>query len=152
LSHGLFHAQTGSPRGFGANTELTPRPDAYPIVTRLHFEFGGGTLGNELMESHPVFMVTRALADSLRASHLSGYELSRDVEVSVDDNVRDLEPDWPVPVIEWLQVIGEPGSDDFGLTSNASLVVSDAALAVLRRHKIDDCEVIPYDRLRDGSR
>ena len=138
------------PGGFGDNTELTPRPDAYPIVTRLHFEFGGGTLGNDLMECHPVFMVTRALADTLQAGNLSGYELSRDVEVSVDDNVRDLEPDWPVPVIEWLQVSGEPGSDDFGLTSDASLVVSYAALSVLRRHKIDDCEVIPHERLRKG--
>ena len=58
--------------------------------------------------------------------------------------MSELEPDWPVPVIEWLQVSGVAGLDDFGLDSHASLVVSDAALSVLRRFQLNDCEIIPF--------
>jgi hypothetical protein len=96
------------------------------------------------MTCHPVYMVARALADGLRQTALTGYTLSTEIEVSVDENVSELEPDWPVPVIEWLQVSGVAGSDDFGLDSQASLVVSDAALSVLRRYQIDDCEITPF--------
>jgi hypothetical protein len=51
---------------------------------------------------------------------------STGIEVAVDENVRDLEPDWSVPVIEWLQVFWPGGSDDLGLDYQAGLVVSDA--------------------------
>ena len=132
------------PGGLGDNAVLAQRQGTYPLVTRLHFEFGPGTLGDDLMTCHPVYMVTSALADGLRQSALTGYALSTEVEVSVDENVSELEPDWPVPVIEWLQVSGVAGLDDFGLDSHASLVVSDAALSELRRYQISDCEIIPF--------
>ena len=132
------------PGGLGENAELIQRPGTYPLVTRLHFEFGADTLGNDLMTDHPVYMVTRALADGLRQTALTGYTLSTDIEVSVDENVSELEPDWRVPVIEWLQVSGAAGTDDFGLDSHAVLVVSDAAQSVLRRFRIDDCEITPF--------
>jgi len=131
------------PGGLGENCELMHRPGEQPVVTRLHFEFGAGTLGNDLITTHPVFMVTSRLADALRQTDLTGFALSTDMEVSVDENVQELEPDWPVPVIEWLQVSGTAGSDDFGI-SDGDLVVSDTALAELRRHKIDECEVFPF--------
>jgi len=131
------------PGALGERTELIHRPGSYPLVERLHFEFGAGTLGNDLIETYPVFMVTRALADALRASTLRGFSLSTDLEVSVDDNVRELEPDWPVPAIEWLHVSGVAGSDDFGLDETARLVVSEGALSILRRFKIDDCDIAP---------
>ncbi len=131
------------PGGLGERSVLINRPGTYPLVERLHFEFGPGTLGNDLMETYPVFMVTRALADALRATTLTGFALSTDLEVSVDENVEELEPDWPVPVIEWLRVSGLAGSDDFGLDETARLVVSEDALSALRRFKIDGCQVDP---------
>lgn len=53
----------------------------------------------------------------------------------------------------WSQTTVEParaarlsaGSDDFGLTADARLVASEAALAVLRTGDIDYCEVVPFD-------
>jgi hypothetical protein len=129
------------PGGFGERTELLQRPGTYPVVKRLHFEFSYGTRGNDLITCHPVYMVTKVLAESLRRSHLSGFTLSRDIAVSVDPQVWELEPDWRAPVVEWLQVTGVPGSDDFGLTQIPDLVVSAAALALLKMHNISDGEV-----------
>jgi hypothetical protein len=136
----FFVIQPEVPGGFGERTELLQRPRTYPIVKRLHFEFSYGTRGNDLITCHPVFMATKALAESLRGSRLSGFSLSQDIEVSVDPQVWELEPDFRAPVVEWLQVTGIPGSDDFGLTQIPDLVVSAAALAILKMHNISDGE------------
>jgi hypothetical protein len=88
--------------------------------------------------------VTQPLADALRRSVLSGFALDSDIELTADDNVKELEPEWQVPRAEWLKVTGAPGSDDFGLTDDARLVVSEAALTVLRTGTIDHCDIVPY--------
>lgn len=130
------------PGALGERTELIQRPGTYPVVKRLHFEFSYQTLGNDLITSHPAFLVTEALADVLEHSGLSGFAISSDVDVTVDEQVWLFEPDWQPPAVQWLQITGEPASDDFGLTPNALLVVSSRALSVLRQFNIDDCEVI----------
>lgn len=95
-------------------------------------------------------MVTSALADGLRKSGLSGFTLSKEIDVSVDEQVWQFEPGWKPPSIHWLQVAGVPVSDDFGLTEDASLVVSAAALSVLRRHDIEHREVVPLSGVIDA--
>ena len=130
------------PGALGERTVLRHRPGAYPIVMQLHFEFSYGTLGNDLITSHPVFLVTVRLAEALERSGLSGFAISSNVDVTVDEQVWLFEPEWQPPAVRWLQVTGEPALDDFGLTANALLVVSSRALSVLRQFKIDDCEVI----------
>jgi hypothetical protein len=130
------------PGTLGQRSELIQCPGTYPIVRRLHFEFSYGTLGNDLITSHPAFLVTEALADPLEQSGLSGFAISSDVDVTVDEQVWLFEPNWQPPAVRWLKVAGEPASDDFGLTADAQLVVSSRALLVLRQFKIDDCEVI----------
>jgi hypothetical protein len=89
-------------------------------------------------------LVTVAPAEALERSGLSGFAISSDVDVTVDEQVWLFEPDWQPPDVRWLQVAGEPASDDFGLTANALLVVSSRALSVLRQFNIDDCEVIAF--------
>ena len=132
------------PGGLGRNTELVLRSGSYPLVERLHFEFGAGRFEDDLFTCHPVYLVRRPLAESLHRSELTGFTLSRDVEVSADDNVRDLEPGWQAPEVEWLKVSGAPGTDDLGLTDDALLVVSEAALRLLRLHAVDRCGVRPF--------
>lgn len=73
------------PGALGERTELIQRHGTYPTVKRLHFEFSYGTLGNDLITSHPVFLVTTALADALEHASLSGFAISSDVEVTVDE-------------------------------------------------------------------
>ena len=131
------------PGGIGPQVLLEMRPDVYPLVQRPHLEFAYGYLGDELLTTHPVFFVTTALADTLRASALTGFALSTDVEVSVDPQLLELVPDWSPPSVEWLRVNGAPEREDFGLTTDAGLVVSSRALDVLRSHRIGHCGVKP---------
>jgi hypothetical protein len=102
------------PGALGERTELIQRPGTYPIVQRLHFEFSYGTLGNDLITSHPAFLVTVPLADALEHSGLSGFAISSDVDVTVDEQVWLFEPNWQPPGVRWLKVVGEPASDDSG--------------------------------------
>jgi hypothetical protein len=132
------------PGGLGENADLTYRNGTLPLVEHLHFEFGAGRYDDDLFQAHPVYLVTRPLADALRRSGLSGFTLDSDIELTADDNVKELEPDWQIPRAEWLKVAGTPGSDDFGLTHDARLVVSEAALDVLRTGSIDHCDIVVY--------
>lgn len=143
-SMSFFILEPEVPGGLGDRSQLIHRPGEHPVVKRLHFEFGSGSSGDDLFTSHPVFMVTRALGDALRNAGLSGFDLSNEIEVSVDEQVRLLEPDWRAPDVQWLQIRGAAGSDDFGVTETHSLVVSAAALSVLRGHKIAECRVLPF--------
>jgi len=132
------------PGGLGESAELTYRDGTYPLVERLHFEFGAGRYDDDLFQAHPVCLVTQPLADALRRSGLSGFTLDSDIALTADDNVTELEPDWQIPQAEWLKVTGTPGSDDLGMTDDARLVVSEAALAVLRGFAIGHCDIVPY--------
>jgi hypothetical protein len=132
------------PGGLGENAELIYRDGTYPLVERLHFEFGAWRYDDDLFQAHPVYLVTRPLADALRRSALTGFTLDSDIELTADDNVKELEPDWQIPEAEWLKVTGTPGSDDLGLTDDARLVVSEAALDVLRTGAVVHCDVVPY--------
>jgi hypothetical protein len=89
-------------------------------------------------------MVTTTLGAALRQSGLSGFGLSTNIDFSVDQQLRLFNPDWQAPPIEWLQVIGVPGVDDVGLTSDARLVVSAAALSIMRGHRVEHCGVTPF--------
>ena len=131
------------PGGLGPQVLMELRPDAYPLVQRPDLEFSYGYLGDDLLTTHPVYFVTTALAETLSASALTGFALSTDLEVSVDPQLLELDPDWVPPSIEWLRVHGAPERDDFGLTTDASLIVSARALDVLRSHRIRHCDIKP---------
>jgi hypothetical protein len=133
------------PGGLGDEAELHQRPPAPPLVTRLHFEFGYlGREVDDLFTSHPVYLVTTRLADALRGSRLSGFELRSDLKVTVDPQVAIVDPGWVPPSVQWLVVTGTPGGDDLGLTEDASLVVSDLALRLLRGHRLEAADIEPY--------
>jgi hypothetical protein len=127
--------------GFGKNT-LMDRTHHPPEVTRLHYEFEGW-LGDELLESFPCFIVTQSLAQAIADAALSGVEF-RHVEVTTSDQFRELYPSQDLPEFVWLGVVGTPGQDDFGLDKTSRLVVSEAALEVLRTRKLENCEITPY--------
>lgn len=120
-----------------------------PGVKSLELSFRGW-LGDDLMSSFPVLVVTRSLAARLGRSAMSGFEFS-DLRVSTQ------EPEWsetmgttPCPELSWLTVHGAPGVDDFGLVSDGTLVVSSRALELLREGSLNHCEVLPLSALEHG--
>ena len=111
-------------------------------MNRLHLEFIGW-LGDSLLETFPVFVVTRALGDALTSSRLSGFTLTGS-EVSFPDQFVDLYGDRDLPEFFWLRVAGQAGVDDFGLSNDHRLVISLRALDLIKSHSLAHADILGW--------
>lgn len=130
--------------GLGENTvmDTTVHP---PRVSRLEYEIHGW-FGADLIESFPCFLVSSDLAQALADTDLRVFEL-RDVEVTITPEAEDLRNKLNIrsfPHFQWLYVTGIAGQDDIGITSKASLVVSDRGLEFLRQFNLEGCDIEEY--------
>jgi hypothetical protein len=116
------------------NTTVHP-----PTVTKLHFVVDAW-LGDDIVQSFPCYLVTEELKSRLKAITPSGLEFAS-AEITPADNFEELNRGRKLPKLSWMKVIGSPGSDDLGLTSDARLVVSERILGEMRHLQIDRCEV-----------
>ncbi|MFF1482859.1 hypothetical protein ACFVYD_35855 [Streptomyces sp. NPDC058301] len=127
--------------GFGDRAELdsTVHP---PVVRRLHYEVADW-LGDCLVQTFPCFLVLRAVGAALEKAGLGGFALA-EAEVTEADIFQDLNPGGALPDLVWLKVSGTAGSEDFGVSSDNRLVVSERALAMLRPAGLAHCGVEVY--------
>jgi hypothetical protein len=128
------------PGGWGEQTQADFRVHP-PVVTTLHVEFAGW-LGDDLVESFPCYLVSHRLAEALSETALTGFVLD-DVVVSLDPQFVSFFPEEAaaLPEWRWLRLIGTPWESDFWADTTAGLHVGDAALAVLVRFRLDQCEI-----------
>jgi hypothetical protein len=112
-----------------------------PTVTAVEYTFEGW-LGDQILESYPVFVATRGLVDILQARSLSGY-VARAAKASWSEQARLLRDNLPEVDLRWLDIVGAEKVDDFGLDSQARLVVSDRALEALVRGGMMNALVTP---------
>lgn len=124
--------------GLGANTVMD-RNVHPPIVTKLHYQFDGW-LGDDLLESFPVYIATEHLAEQLRTLRPTGVRFAP-VEVSTSEQFRDLYPDLKLPPFVWLKIDGKAGMDDFGISGNHELIVSERVMLLLRSFNIAHCDI-----------
>jgi len=124
--------------GLGQNSQID-RSAGKVDVMKLHYEFEGW-LGDDLLESCPCFIGTVRLVELLNANMLSGYTIDN-LEVSMSYEFRHAYPHRKLPEFLWIKVHGDPGIDDFGLSSNGSLVVSSKALSVLNQCNLNHCDI-----------
>ncbi len=110
-----------------------------PTVLKLHYEFNVW-LGDDLLTTHPCFIVTDRLRAALDKLGGAGYCFD-DVEISTTEGFYDVSPRIELPHFYWMKVYGVPGVDDTGLTEGASLVVSDRFLNLLRGFVMENCLV-----------
>jgi len=129
--------------GLGPGTQYDPSLPQ-PLVGTLRYEFQGW-LGDELVTTSGYWIVTEELASSLAASDLTGYELA-DVIVTKDEQYDLMPHAHELPTWRRLIPTGTPDVDDFGLEGRTGLIVSDAALDLLRTHRLDHAELSPADR------
>lgn len=150
----LFEIEPEVAGGFGENTVISNFDNVRlkrerPVVTHLHYEFSGW-LGDEILEATPCFIVTENLADSIQKSKLKGFTFV-DVETSVTEDFEEIYPGRKL--LKFKRIL--PGDTvnvkehgfknwsghDFCLSQNATLVVSENALVVLKKHKFEHCDV-----------
>lgn len=115
--------------GDGTVMDSTVHP---PIVSRLHFVFDGW-LGDPLLTSFPVYLVTSSLKAGLIETGATGIDFDK-VEVTTSPEFADLHPHLVLPTFEWLKPRGTPGHDDIAVTGDGRFVVSQHVLAELRLH------------------
>lgn len=120
----------------GTQLDTTVHP---PRVTRLQHRFEGW-LGDDIVACFPCFLVTERLAKLLESSCLTGFQLD-DVETSESPEFKEMYPDRQLPHFRWLKITAvQPKQDDFRLTHDHRLEVSDAALALLRSLQFDHAD------------
>lgn len=113
-----------------------------PIVHQLHYEFQGW-LHNDILESFPCFIVTDSLKEAIVNAQLSGVVFDY-VKVTTSDLFDELYPTVSLPPFHWMKIIGNAGTDDFGISDKLLLVVSERAYNVLARFNINAAEVNDY--------
>jgi len=118
---------------------LMDRSVSPPQVKRLNYEFDGWS-GDGLLESFPCFIVTESLANEIRHLHPTGIELAN-VEISKSSQFEELYPAQSLPKFMWLKVSGTPGKDDFGISGDYRLVVSEQALNILKSFGLSHCDI-----------
>ena len=127
--------------GWGPNTLATKAVGRQTHVTRLHYEFDGW-LGDQLLETTPCFIATDTLAQALRDANLTGFQLG-EVEISRSQQFLDLHGDRVLPRFVWLKVDPRPFADDFGVTNDLRLVVSQPALNLLKDFGVAHASIEP---------
>ena len=105
-------------------------------VSQYHLEFDGW-LGDDLVEAIGTFLVTEPVASAISQSDLTGVEFA-EAKVTPGTTLQELQPDLELPTFRWMKVTGEVFRDDFGISEDIRLVVSDRAWELLQRHaKLD---------------
>ncbi len=77
-----------------------------PIVLKLHYELNAW-LGDDLLTSHPCFIVTGRLRTALQKDGGTGFHFD-DVEVSTTETFDELYPGRKLPVFYWMKIDGVP--------------------------------------------
>src|SRR4051812_34541577 len=114
-----------------------------PAVSKVHYQFDGW-LGDPIVESFPVYLVTEELAKRIRDAALTGVEFA-DAEVTTSDEFKELHPGKTLPPFVWLKPVGVAGRDDFGMGKENRLVVSDRALQLINATGPQALDVYPYN-------
>lgn len=106
--------------------------DLYPPqVTSLDFIFDGW-LGDDIVQSFPVYLVTKKASDVISQAGLSGATFAY-AGVSTSGQFRELSNPPTLPPFFWLKVPTSRGQADFWLNNSNMLCVSDKAMQVLQK-------------------
>ena len=113
-----------------------------PRVSEVELVFEGW-LGDDLLETFPCFFITQRLHIAIEAAHLTGYSIDS-VYISRSELFNYLYPSRDLPGFVWLKVFGEACSDDFGVSADHRLVVSQRALDILSGFNLQNCDISNY--------
>lgn len=129
------------PGGIGKGTILD-RSTHPPRVENLHFVFDGW-LGDDLLTSFPVYLVTARVREALEGLQPTGCRLET---LTVTKSTQFMEGHFALvlPQMWWLRITGAAGVDDFGMSNDHSLVVSQRVLDCLRRFHLDHCLIAQF--------
>lgn len=107
-----------------------------------------GWLGDDLIEVHPDYIVSGALANALRTSALTGFELG---EVVLTKSAEFVSYAGELPD-RWERLIPTGDTGDDLSRQDGQLIVSDRALALLNDHRILEATLSPAGGTEEAAR
>ncbi len=110
-----------------------------PLVSKLHFKFSGW-LGNEILECFPCYIVTEFMMKKIYTLQPTGCKFEN-LFIERSKQFKELYSDKELPKFKWLKINGQAGKDDFGLSPNNLLVVSERILKLLKNHRLNECDI-----------
>ena len=129
------------PGQLGDDTELDTSVHPPIIVnSNLHIHIDT-TFDSSLITIFPVYCVTRELKADIERAGLTGCAFDR-AKITKSDMFHDFYPEGKeLPDLEWIKIEGVAGKDDFGMSADHFLVVSQKAYSVLQEHPLAECKV-----------
>ncbi|WBV60636.1 hypothetical protein PFY12_00620 [Chryseobacterium camelliae] len=124
--------------GLGENTELDNSVFP-PLVKKLNYEFEGW-LGGDILESFPCYIMTERLKKTIESENLSGITFD-DVLISKSETFLDLYPDKELPAFFWAKINGKDYKDDFFITEQNGLAISEKAYSLLQKFNVDQADI-----------
>ncbi|MGD1318737.1 hypothetical protein [Chryseobacterium sp. 2R14A] len=110
-----------------------------PDVKKLNYEFDGW-LGDDILESFPCYIVTESLRETLEGNKFTGVSF-HEVIISKSETFSELYPDRELPEFYWLKISGEAFKDDFFITEENILAISERAYFVLQNYNINNADI-----------
>lgn len=110
-----------------------------PVIDKLNYEFESW-LGDDIIESFPCYLVTEKLSKQLLLNNFSGFLLDH-VLVSTSEDFTELNEGESLPKFYWLKIKGIAMEDDFGLSADFRLVISQNILNILNLNKICNADI-----------
>lgn len=129
--------------GLGEGIDYDPRREPR-LVGPLHYEFAGW-LGDDIVTTSGYWLVSEPLAEALRASDLTGFELEEAV-VTKEQQFGMLPLPRPFPD-RWERLVptGSRPADDVVIEDRVDLLLSDRALSLLQQFQITEAFTTPAD-------
>ena len=137
-----FYVEPEVAGGLGENAEIDHSVRPFQVL-RLHYHLDGW-LGDVLLESFPVFIITENAKNRLQEAGFSGAAYD-EVQITTSYEFKQLYPRRTLPAFAWMKIEGAAGHDDFGIAMDRRLVISERAIDVLRQLGIPNAEIAPFD-------
>ena len=97
----------------------------------------------DVVQTFPIFLVSEKLALALRSAKLTGFELKA-CESSKGDQFHIASPGYgELPKYFWLDVNGKSEQDDFGISNDLMLRISERVYDLLQNFCVEGAEIDP---------
>ncbi|KFF18848.1 hypothetical protein [Chryseobacterium sp. JM1] len=110
-----------------------------PLIKNLHYEFDGW-LGDDILESFPCYIVTEQLRKGIESEYLTGISFD-EVLISKSETFLELYPEKELPNFYWAKIHGEAHKDDFLITEQNTLALSEKAYILLKKYNIKHADI-----------
>jgi len=151
----MYSLKPEVPGSIGSNSIIEYENGRIKKINHLEFVFDGW-LGDELLTSHPSFIITDSLARHILEQKLTGFTCDKNIVISKSDIFETLYPNRTLPEFSRLLIHGSVeiendkivnwSGHDFCLWKKVELIVTTRAFEELNKiNGINNCEYVELE-------